>query len=76
MAVSADRFWWPSDLGIFDFSLRFEEATFEILPCSLFLLFGIAVFVYYHRQPVYVRTGALLWLKLVCACFRPGRCGS
>ncbi|KAJ6783680.1 hypothetical protein PWT90_08146 [Aphanocladium album] len=65
MALPGDNTWWPVAFPIFDFTLKFEETMFEILPSSLFLVCGIVAFFYYHRQPVYIHDGPLLWLKLI-----------
>lgn len=69
MALPGDDLWWPTAFPIFDFTLKFEETVFEILPSSLFLVFGLAAYVYYRRRPVYIHDGPLLWLKLVSSRF-------
>ncbi len=67
MSLPTDSYWWPPAFQIFDFSLKFEETMFEILPSSSFLFFGAATYLYYRCQPVYIRDSLLLWIKLVSA---------
>lgn len=55
----------PQLQGQFDFTLLFEQTIFTILPSGLFLIVS-SVYVYQLSQkPVRVRSGLLLWLKLV-----------
>ncbi|OAA75510.1 ABC transporter [Akanthomyces lecanii RCEF 1005] len=67
MSLPTDSYWWPPAFQIFDFSLKFEETMFEILPSSSFLFFGAATYLYYRCQPVYIRDSLLLWIKLAVA---------
>ncbi|XWW94212.1 hypothetical protein V2A60_002155 [Cordyceps javanica] len=57
----------PRLSGHFDFTLRFEHAFFQIIPCSSMIL----VLPYYIRiivnSPALVRSGLLLWAKLALA---------
>ncbi|KAM3556139.1 hypothetical protein ARSEF4850_005661 [Beauveria asiatica] len=72
MSLPMDKYWWPLNFQTFDFSLLFEETIFEILPSSLFLFSGAATYLYYRRQPVYIRDSLLLWAKLAVAIFFVG----
>ncbi|KAJ4147951.1 hypothetical protein LMH87_002443 [Akanthomyces muscarius] len=67
MSLPTDSYWWPPAFQIIDFSLKFEETMFEILPSSSFLFFGAATYLYYRCQPVYIRDSLLLWIKLAVA---------
>ncbi|KAJ3494922.1 hypothetical protein NLG97_g3760 [Lecanicillium saksenae] len=67
MSLPTDGLFWASNPPIFDFSLKFEESIFELLPSSFFIFFGAFTYLYYLQQPVYVRQSALLWLKLLTA---------
>lgn len=67
MALPTDNSFWPVRFTVFDFTLKFEESMFDIFPSSSFLLLSGGAYLYYSQQPVYVRDGLSLWLKLVSA---------
>lgn len=69
MSLPTDDYFWSSRLPVFDFTLKFEQITLEIVPSSVFLLSAVATYLYYRRQLVYARNGVLLWLKLVSVIF-------
>ncbi|KAJ6783563.1 hypothetical protein PWT90_09492 [Aphanocladium album] len=72
MRLSMDNVVWPSVFQILDFTLKFEETILEIVPSSLFLLVGILVCLHYRRQPIYIRDGPLLFVKLGAAAILVG----
>ncbi|OAA75848.1 ABC multidrug transporter [Akanthomyces lecanii RCEF 1005] len=66
MATRAeDQPFWAPIMGIFDFTLKFEESILQILPSGLVIaMLPFAIF-HYWNQPVYVRSSPLLWVKLI-----------
>lgn len=60
-----DALFGPQLPGRFDFTLLFEQSIFTALPCSLFLVAAMGNIYGLCKQPVRVKSGALLWLKLV-----------
>ncbi len=66
MATPAeDQPFWAPVMGINDFTLKFEESILQILPSGLVIaMLPVAMF-HYWKQPVYVRSSPLLWVKLV-----------
>ncbi len=65
MRLSTDNLFWPSIFQILDFTLKFEETILEIVPSCSFLLIGLLVYLHYRRQPIHIRDGPLLSLKIV-----------
>ncbi|OAA80139.1 ABC multidrug transporter [Akanthomyces lecanii RCEF 1005] len=63
--LAADRNFWDPLEGIFDFSLKFEEAVLQLIPSGISLAF-FPFFAYRCRHdPIYVRSSPLLWAKLL-----------
>ncbi|KAJ4151579.1 hypothetical protein LMH87_012269 [Akanthomyces muscarius] len=63
--LAADRNFWDPLEGIFDFSLKFEEAVLQLIPSGISLAF-FPIFAYrYRHDPIYVRSSPLLWAKLL-----------
>lgn len=70
---SDDVLFGPQLPGRFDFTLLFEQSIFTALPCSLFLVVAAANIYALGKQPVRVKSGILLWLKLVSHSSTPRR---
>ena len=64
--VTEDNSFGPQLKGNFDFTLLFEQSILTILPASIFI--GVSPFIVTRlfRKPARVRSGVILWAKLVC----------
>lgn len=62
---AADRAFWPPLGAIYDFTLRFEETVFNLIPSSIVLAYCPVVISKYWKRPAQVHTSSLLWAKLV-----------
>lgn len=60
-----DTSFGPQLQGKFDFTLLFQQIILSILPSSLFVVASSAYVSRLLRKPICVRSGALLWSKLV-----------
>lgn len=67
--TTADNAFGPQLPLHFDFTLLFEHAIFTILPSSLLIAASPLYLYRLVRKPVCVRSGLLLWTKLVCFYF-------
>lgn len=63
--VTEDNSFGPQLKGTFDFTLLFEQSIFTILPASILLSASPFIVTRLFRKPARVRSGVLLWAKLV-----------
>lgn len=66
MSDAGDDYFGPQVNGYFDFTVLFEHSILSILPTALFILLAPCRIAWLLRQKdVHVRSGKLLWVKLV-----------
>ncbi|OAQ99516.1 hypothetical protein LLEC1_05570 [Akanthomyces lecanii] len=63
--LAADRNFWDPLLDIFDLSLKFEQVILEIVPSIIGVILFLVFANRYRLEPVYIRTSALLSIKLI-----------
>jgi hypothetical protein len=63
--MDSDNNFGPHRVGVFDFTILFEQSILSLLPTALFLLLvPLRLFVLRNNERA-TELGTLLWLKLV-----------
>lgn len=65
-AAGDDTAWGPQLGHSFDFTLRFEQTVFTLIPSCAFILCSPYYIWKVYRGARLARSGYLFWLKLVC----------